>query len=468
MSATPRSPDQKEPKSKQHSPSHLHSSTANKKGDHRSTGRDTPHRTEKPVGQPPKTAPGVPHNKTNNTTPPTTGAPKISSTYQNPGPGFEHTVRNVPGVGWVYDHNPVQGFNPALGQQPHIQHQGPGLTHPQTLPPGFVQASASPEVLPPGFTRVPASPQFVSPVSQPSNPAMAYATVMPNQGQNFQPPVPDTTYGEIPHTYIPRFDPPAGGGQYVTINGKTYRVDRNGFPQNVAAGGVPVQFMPLQQVPSSMQAQAGSLYVPSVSSSMQAQAGSVPSAVQAIPCYVAQQASPQPVYYLVNASLIRTLGEVAAGAANPIVVQQGAQQPVFVQAQPGVPGIAQPAPAAVQPAPVAAQPGAFPPMVGQPQAQVFGVHGMPGAYPAGAAPDVMGIGKTGLEVQIENFHTAQNTKAFEGQDIAPADPDVSRMYYCRELDGAWTLRNRYSIDKMGDWRWYVMPGGIFYAIRLAD
>lgn len=110
-------------------------------------------------------------------------------------------------------------------------------------------------------------------------------------------------------------------------------------------------------------------------------------------------------------------------------------------------------------------------MVGHPQFQMAAGSGMPGAMPGampGHPPDVMGVGKTGMEVQMEQYHTALNSKALDGQDIAPADPDPSRMYYCRELDGEWTLRNRYGIDNLGDCRWYVMPGGVFYAVRLAD
>lgn len=33
-------------------------------------------------------------------------------------------------------------------------------------------------------------------------------TAPPPMGVNFQPPVPDTTFGPIPHLYVPRFDPP--------------------------------------------------------------------------------------------------------------------------------------------------------------------------------------------------------------------------------------------------------------------
>ncbi|KAI1417843.1 hypothetical protein F5Y13DRAFT_185172 [Hypoxylon sp. FL1857] len=422
MGATPRSPDLKESKTK-------HPSILNNKHHHSTT----THNTEIPVSRPFSTAPGNQHKTPTTTTTPlpataAAAANSTKSTYQEPGPGFDQIVTNVPGVGLVYNRAPVSGSNPASGQQAHLQHQGPGLARPQVLPPGFVQASTPNPVL----------PQFVSPVSHSSSPAMAYTSFMPNQGQHFQPPVPDTTYGAIPHTYTPRFDNPAVGGQYVTIEGQVYRVVGNSTP-----GGAPVQYVPFQQV-STIHTQGSS---------------SVPPVFQAVPCYVAQQASSQPVYYYVNASLIRTLSKVAAaGGANPILMQQGTQQPVYVQAQAGLPGL-------VAPAPVANQPGAFPAMVAP---QVIGGASMPGAWPVSAAPDVMGIGKTGTEIQIEQYHTALNTKALEGQDIAPGDPDPSRMYYTRELDGEWTLRNRYTIDHMDDCRWYVMPGGIFYAVRLAD
>lgn len=291
MGATSKSPDQKELKSnlKQSSSPHVHNSTTNNKHHHstsRDTTRETTHNTEIPVNRPPVAAPG---NQNNNITTTTTAAapatttttPPTSSTYQTPGPGFDHIVTNVPGVGLVYNRSPINGSNPASGQQAHLQHQGPGLARPQVLPPGFVQAPT------------PASPQFFSPVSHLSNPAMAYTSFMPNQGQHFQPPVPDTTYGEIPHTYTPRFDNPVTNGQYLTINGQIYRA-----VDGAAGVGTPVQLVPLQQV-STIHAQGSSSFPPTF---------------QAIPCYLAPQASSQPIYYHVNASLIRTLSEVGVQA----------------------------------------------------------------------------------------------------------------------------------------------------------
>ncbi|KAL7626270.1 hypothetical protein AAE478_003040 [Parahypoxylon ruwenzoriense] len=328
-----------------------------------------------PVGQPSTTtAAGISNNDSNTTT---------HSTYQEPGPGFEYTVTNLPGGGIRY--GTINGPNPASVQQP-LLHQIPGVAPP---PPPQAQA--------PGFFQGPSQgpPRFV-PVGQ--YPAMPYSNAfMPNQGQHFQPPVPDTTYGPIPHTYHPRYD--SENGQFVIIDGRVYQVVQGAAVQSgaPAVGGMPVQ-------------------------------------------YVLQQPAP---------------GVTTA----PIMLAQGnqQQQPVFVQAPSG----------AAPHTTVVGQPSAFPFMG---QGQVFvGGGGAPGAVPiSGGAPDIMGIGKTGREIQMEQYHTALNNKALEGQDIAPADPDPSRMYYCRELDGEWTLRNRYGIDNMGDCRWYVMPGGIFYAVRLAD
>ncbi|KAI1098974.1 hypothetical protein F4804DRAFT_337671 [Jackrogersella minutella] len=378
---------------------------------------------EIPVRQPVATAPGN-HSHSDNDN--AEARHRNQPRYQTPGPGFEQSVTNVPDVGLVYGNNnqnqssqsqnrsqhtnPIHGSNPASGPQPQLGHQVPGFQIPQVYPPGFVQH-------PPRVT-----PQLVSPVSHQQHPAMAYTTsFMPNQGQHFQPPVPDTTYGPIPHTYHPRFDNTnnAISGQYTTIDGQIYQVVGTANVQDGSLGGAQVQYMPVQQV-SAILTQDSSSVLPTV---------------QTVPCYVAQQAN--------------------SGMGGPMLIpQQGNQLPGIQQGPRFVP--------------VGTQPSGFPAMVSQPQGGGMPGGGMPGGFPASSAPDVMGIGRTTTEVQIEQYHTALNNKALEGQDIAPADPDPSRMYYCRELDGEWTLRNRYGIDNMGDCRWYVMPGGIFYAVRLAD
>jgi hypothetical protein len=87
---------------------------------------------------------------------------------------------------------------------------------------------------------------------------------------------------------------------------------------------------------------------------------------------------------------------------------------------------------------------------------------------SGNAPDVSGIGRTPAEEQLRQVQFAYNNKLFEPQEFKPADDDPSRFYWCREKDGAWTQRNRYTIDNVGDHRWYVTDEGWFYAVRLND
>ncbi|CAG9996542.1 unnamed protein product, partial [Clonostachys byssicola] len=84
------------------------------------------------------------------------------------------------------------------------------------------------------------------------------------------------------------------------------------------------------------------------------------------------------------------------------------------------------------------------------------------------APEFPGLGRTqGEEILRQNQFAHQN-RLFEPQDFKPADDDPSRFYYVRELDGNWTQRNRFSIDHMGDCRWYVTDEGWFYAVRLPN
>ena len=54
------------------------------------------------------------------------------------------------------------------------------------------------------------------------------------------------------------------------------------------------------------------------------------------------------------------------------------------------------------------------------------------------------------------------------QELKPADDDVKRMYQVQELDGNWTMRNRFTIDsgEIGKIRWFQRPDGSFFAKRL--
>ncbi|KAK0621316.1 hypothetical protein B0T17DRAFT_494270 [Bombardia bombarda] len=86
----------------------------------------------------------------------------------------------------------------------------------------------------------------------------------------------------------------------------------------------------------------------------------------------------------------------------------------------------------------------------------------PGVHPEPA----LGVGLTAGEVAVLNEQIAYDNKVDEPQDFLPSDPDPSRMYKVRELDGQWTLRNRFTIENLGDCRWYITDDGVFYAIRI--
>lgn len=156
--------------------------------------------------------------------------------------------------------------------------------------------------------------------------------------------------------------------------------------------------------------------------------------------------------------------QVAVGPNPPLTVHHQAPaatiQP-YVAAQPGVfvGSHAMPGTFPAQPNPVM-----FPGGPGM----VPGVAGVPGSVTAHLPPDVTGIGKTIAEMQAYHQDIAMTNNVLQPEDFQPASKDPAKMYYCRELDGNWTLRSRYSIDHMGEWRWYQTPEGIFYAVRLPN
>lgn len=142
-------------------------------------------------------------------------------------------------------------------------------------------------------------------------------------------------------------------------------------------------------------------------------------------------------------------------AQQPPVMQQpvaGQQQPVMINGQPYIPAAGQ----------------------GCPAVQVPGMAGGPpvgGGYIAGNAghvPEVAGLGRTPNEEMLRQVQFAHANRLFESQDFKPADDDPSRFYFVREVDGNWTQRNRFTIDHMGDCRWYVTDEGWFYAVRLPN
>ncbi|KAJ3472454.1 hypothetical protein NLG97_g10976 [Lecanicillium saksenae] len=227
----------------------------------------------------------------------------------------------------------------------------------------------------------------------------------PACGVHFQPPVPDTTFGPISHVYVPRFD-----GQYASA------------PQ---VGPPIMQFVhtPADPCPPSF-----TVLVPKT-------------------FYVEgfNYHASQPAY---NAVPVGQQGFVIA------------QQPTMIP-QPMHPG--------QQPVFIAGQPTALPPGVMQVPQQVMGGGGVPVfAGNGGSPPDVSGLGRTQGEETLRQLQFAHANKLFEPQEFKPADDDPSRFYYVREVDGNWTQRNRFTIDHMGDCRWYVTDEGWFYAVRLPD
>lgn len=158
------------------------------------------------------------------------------------------------------------------------------------------------------------------------------------------------------------------------------------------------------------------------------------------------------------------------------------QQPAFNGMPISQPGYAVAQQPAMIPQPVNGQPtfivGGQPMMAAGAHPQQMG--GMPGgpavmgggvpviAGNSGNPPEISGLGRTQGEETVRQLQFAHSNKLFEPQDFKPADDDPSRFYYVREVDGNWTQRNRFTIDHMGDCRWYVTDEGWFYAVRLPD
>ncbi|GAP87407.1 hypothetical protein SAMD00023353_2601560 [Rosellinia necatrix] len=78
------------------------------------------------------------------------------------------------------------------------------------------------------------------------------------------------------------------------------------------------------------------------------------------------------------------------------------------------------------------------------------------------------MGKTKTEIDAETQCNAMRNQMNEPQNAKPSDDDISRMYWCRELDGQWVSRSRYSLDRMGNFRWYITDNGVFYAKMLPE
>jgi len=254
---------------------------------------------------------------------------------------------------------------------------------------------------------------------------------------NFQPQVPDTTNGPQLHYYVPSQN---GSGAGVPMQAMQVPVGYQQIPVSVAVS-VPVAaqgFQRLWRASCRFQSRLSAriarfhnhlfhillLKVERQLIRMQAQPG------VAIP--LQQVATPQPV----------TQQPVAQPVMHTLVIPPGVQgsalaQQMYMQSpQPLMTG-----PVLMRPIPL--QPG---------------VHTEP----------ALGVGLTSTESHSRNEQFAANRDIDEPQDFRPADDNPNRMYRVREVDGAWTVRNRYTIDNMGDFRWYITDEGVFYAVRLPN
>ncbi|KAI1816770.1 hypothetical protein GGS20DRAFT_159346 [Poronia punctata] len=237
--------------------------------------------------------------------------------------------------------------------------------------------------------------------------------VMPDpNARHYQPPVPDTTYGPFKYTYVPRYDPPAQQYVYPAQGGAAY----------CAPGAIPFP---------QVQPQGPLLMHPQVT-------GAPPGFFHAQP----------------------------GMATAPIPMAPGCQHPPMqahpMQAHP-MPG----PPPGVQPGqmPAMAMPASGPPFMPAGYGQPTPPYTPPAPAFAGGGVE---MGKTKAEVDAENQHKAMHNQMNEPQDFKPADDNVSRMYWTRDLDGDWVPRSRYTLDHMGNFRWYVTENGVFYAVMLVE
>ncbi|KAH8198108.1 hypothetical protein TruAng_007729 [Truncatella angustata] len=343
------------------------------------------------------------------------------------GPGVQQSWQNTNRAsGQAVNAAALNGHNPTFGQLPSV-HQTGGFLPPtqQAAAPGAgcFYHNSNPLPHPGAYQLHQHNPYFIShPQANllliPTQHHYHLATMagygngsMPNMGQHFQPPVPDTTYGPMVHTYRPRFD---AGVQ-------------------VAPGG-------------------GSAFV----------------AQQPTPCTCPYPTTPAPAPCGIPMPQVFSLqvqtGMATAPVAMPIMSYQ---PPVMVQGGQNIQ--AMPAAMHSQGFPAVMHSPSMPQPVGGPMGgHVIAGNCAPNLLPQGMLyPDIMGVGRTQSENTIELLNSMHKNNTLEPQGFKPEDDDPSRMYCVRELDGNWTQRNRMTIDNL-PCRWYITPHGAFYAVRLED
>ncbi|KAI0971129.1 hypothetical protein F4678DRAFT_461670 [Xylaria arbuscula] len=268
----------------------------------------------------------------------------------------------------------------------------------------------------------PGHPPYYPNVAHPQvNMSTVGAGIMPDPNAvHYQPPVPDTTNGPFQYTYVPRTDP-----QYMMAPGVAAGCPPGVYPP----GPVPYQQVQPQNI--------------------------MPVCPPAAPgaCGVV----------FMNASPIRSAHPGMATAPIPMMAagsQMPPMQPPFMQGTT-----------------VNYQPGFGPPMAygAPPNGPAYVACGIAQPTPPITPPGVcipggggFEMGKTKTELEAESQYNSLHNQMNEPQSMKPADDDKSRMYWCRELDGQWIARSRFSLDRMGNFRWYVTDNGVFYAKMLIE
>ncbi|RGP80956.1 hypothetical protein FLONG3_882 [Fusarium longipes] len=388
----------------------------------------------------PKTPPGI-----------KTSAPAASTSTSAPEQKIETQPTNFPALGlganqlqWHISANPTQSLShqlptsfispPPQAQQQHF------LSTPQFHPASFIST---------GLKNITSSPT-PTPITYigigPPSPALNFNQVStmgdyqnaapPVNGLHFQPPVPDTTFGPMQHVYVPRHDGGLAGLQVGAPASFNY-ISAAPFAISPTPLATPSSSYTTVVMPKTFYLNGYTYYA-----SPQPAVGTVAPQPSVYGGYVVQQ---QP-YYVQQP----TMGQ------QPVLIagQVQHQQQQFVPQMQNVPGVP-----TVGLAGGTAVPGTVPVFAGN----VPGGGGGPQHI-----PEVMGVGRTAGEEQLRQIKFAHANKLYEPQDFKPADDDPSRFYYVREVDGNWTQRNRFTIDHMGDSKWYVTDEGWFYAVRLPN
>ncbi|KAL8699474.1 MAG: hypothetical protein Q9201_005984 [Fulgogasparrea decipioides] len=81
-------------------------------------------------------------------------------------------------------------------------------------------------------------------------------------------------------------------------------------------------------------------------------------------------------------------------------------------------------------------------------------------------PAKVWVGSTKAQVDAQNAALAQGVGAYQQMQLAPANPTASQQFYCRELDGTYTLRTVTDIEtscQPGSWQTAV--SGYPYFVR---